>query len=284
MKTLAVLTVLLLVGVSYVGWFRPYQLSWGATSAEVAQPMVGDELNPGPSFRATRAITIAGSPEEVWPWLLQMGYGRAGFYGYDLVESIGSPAGIPSADEIVPELQHFQVGDEVPISAVASMKFYAIEPNRYLIWVGNEEVSPGAFTWAVYPVEGSQTRLISRIRWSYHWTSISLLPLELFTEFADHMAVRKILQGVKGRVEGTVEPMWVQNVEIFIFLGTFFTFATALLLIFLRRLTWQTCGAALLAGAIWLSTWYAPLPTSLNALLAIAAIGALLMTCRPTAA
>ena len=279
-KILAVLTVLLLVGISYFAWFRPYQLNWGTTRAEVEQPMAGDELNPDPSFRATRAITIAGSPEEVWPWLLQMGYGRAGFYGYDLLENMGSSAGIRSADEILPEFQHFREGDEVPISAVVSMTFSAIEPNRHLIWVGSEEANPGAFTWALYPLGGSQTRLVSRIRWSYHWTSVSAISLELFTELADHIAVRKILQGVKDRVEGNVEPMWVQNTEFFTFVGTFFTFAAALLLILRRRLTWQTWGTGLLAGAIWLTTWYAPLPTSLSILLGLATIGALYLTSR----
>jgi len=283
-KILAVLTVLLLVGISYFAWFRPYQLNWGATSAEVGQPMAGDELNPDPSFRATRAITIAGSPEEAWPWLLQMGHGRAGFYGYDLLENIGSAAGIRSADEILPELQQFREGDTVPISAVVSMTFHAIEPHRHLIWVGSEEAEPGAFTWALYPLEGNQTRLISRIRWSYHWTPISAIPLVLFTEFADHIAVRKILQGVRGRVEGNVEPMWVQNTEFFTFVGTSFTFAAALLLILLRRLTWQTWGAGLLAGAVWLTTWYAPLPSSLSVLLALATIGALLSLARTSSA
>ena len=279
-RLLAVLTVLLLVGVSYFAWIRPYQLNWGATKTEVGQPMAGDDLEPDPSFLATRAITITGSPDEVWPWLLQMGYGRAGFYGYDLLENIGSPMGIRSAEEILPEFQRFRVGDEVPISAVVSMTFHAIELNRHLIWVGNEEVDPGAFTWALYPLEGGQTRLISRIRWSYHWRPISAIPLVLFTEFADHIAVRKILQGVQGRVEGNVEPMWVQNAELFTFVGTLFLFAAALLLIFLRQLTWQSWAASLFAGAVWLTTWYAPIPSWLSLLLALAAIGALYLVPR----
>jgi hypothetical protein len=92
--------------------------------------MAGDELHSDASFHATRVITIAGSPEEVWPWLLQMGCGRAGFYGYDLLENLGSPTGIRSADKILPEFQDFRVGDEVSISAVAKMTFHAIEPIR----------------------------------------------------------------------------------------------------------------------------------------------------------
>lgn len=66
-KILAVLTVLLLIGLAYFGWLRPYQLTWGATRAEVERPMAGDEINPDPSFLATRAITIEAPPEEVWP-------------------------------------------------------------------------------------------------------------------------------------------------------------------------------------------------------------------------
>src|SRR3974377_142310 len=98
--------------------------------------MPGDELDPQPTFLATRAITIDGTPAEIWPWLIQMGYGRAGFYGYDALEHLGSPSGLLSADRILPEFQNLVAGDEVPISAVATMRFYAIEPNQYLIWTG----------------------------------------------------------------------------------------------------------------------------------------------------
>jgi hypothetical protein len=85
--------------------------------------MPGDELDPRPTFLAIRAITIEGTPEEIWPWLLQMGYGRAGFYGYDILENLGSRRGIRSADRVLPESQQLKVGDEVPISAVARMVF-----------------------------------------------------------------------------------------------------------------------------------------------------------------
>jgi hypothetical protein len=75
----AVLSIMLLVTSGYLGICRPYQLQWGATTAEIERPMAGDELNRNPSFLATRAITIEGRADKVWPWLLQMGYGRAGF-------------------------------------------------------------------------------------------------------------------------------------------------------------------------------------------------------------
>jgi len=259
-RALAALALIGLTLAAYLLWARPYQLRWGATDEEVNRPMPGDELSLRPSFLATRAITIEGTPEEIWPWLVQMGYGRAGFYGYDLLENLGSRRGIHSADRILPEFQHFAVGDQVPISAVARMVFYALEPNRYLIWAGESTELPGGFTWALYPVDENHTRLVSRIRWSHHWTQPSVLALDLFTEFTDHMAVRKILQGVKERVEGRVEPMAQQNVEFVVYVVAFLIFLAAIGLILLRPLTWQGWLVGLGAGAVWLITWYAPVP------------------------
>jgi len=279
-RGLALLTILLFVTSVYLVFCRPYQLHWGATDAEIERSMAGDELNSNPSFLATRAITIEGSPEEIWPWLVQMGYGRAGYYGYDLLENAGSPEGLRSTDEILPRFQAFVVGDEVPISAIVSMTFHAIEPNRHVIWLGSEHADPGAFTWALYPQDNNRTRLVSRIRWTYHPTSIGIFTLELFTEFADHVAVRKILQGVKQRVEQDIEPTWIQYVELFTFMGTLFVFLTALALLCWRRLNWKAWAAGLGAGAIWLTTWYAPVTSWFNVFLAFLAIGALFLAHR----
>jgi hypothetical protein len=268
-KVLALFALLAAVLAAYLLWARPYQLRWGATDSEVNQAIPGDELHGKPTFLATRAITILGTPDEIWPWLVQMGYGRAGFYGYDILENLGSDRGIRSADRILPELQGFRVGDEVPISPVARMVFHAIEPNRFLVWSGEEEELPGVFTWALYPIDENHTRLISRIRWSYHWSEASLLALELFTEFTDHIAIRKILQGVKGRVEGRVESMARQNVEFAIYLLLFMIFIFAVVLLLLRPLTWKTWIAGLAAGGAWLLTWYAPIPIWIGATLGL---------------
>ena len=64
----------------YLAGYRPLQLHWGATDAELAQVLPGDELAPRPIFNATRAVTIDASPAAIWPWLVQIGYGRAGWY------------------------------------------------------------------------------------------------------------------------------------------------------------------------------------------------------------
>ena len=185
-----------------------------------------------------------------------MGYGQAGYYGYDILENLGSPRGISSADRILPEFQKFKVGDEVPISSVAHMVFLAIEPNKHLIWSGTNH--QGSFIWALYPVDESHTRLISRIRWSFHWTRPHLLALQLFTEFTDHLAVREILQGVKGRVENQIEPMAKLNTEFVVYVMAALIFIVALFLLLIRSLTWNRWLTGLAGGVAWLVTWYAP--------------------------
>jgi hypothetical protein len=240
---------------------RPYQLAWGASDQEITQTMPGDEVDPTPTFLATRAVTIEGTPAEIWPWLLQMGYGRAGFYGFDILENLGSPFGLGSAESIQPEFQTFNVGDKVPLSPVAEEVFYAVEPDRYLIWVGQTGPYPGSFTWALYPLDASHTRLVSRIRWTHHSISQpSLLSLDIFTEFTDHLAVRKILLGVAGRVEGSIEPAIWTNLEFFTYVFTALVFLAAPILILLRPLSWPGLLAALAAGVVWLLSWYAPIP------------------------
>ena len=75
----------------YVRWVRPHVFSWGATSDEASGPIAGDELCPRPQLNATRAVTVAAGPEDIWPWLVQWGWNRAGFYSYDLLDDLGQP-------------------------------------------------------------------------------------------------------------------------------------------------------------------------------------------------
>jgi hypothetical protein len=108
-------------------------------------------------------------------------------------QNLGSPSGMRSADRILPEFQHFKVGDEVLLSSAGGLRFYAIEPNQYLVWGGDP--GWGGITWALYPVDESHTRLVSRVRFSYNTAKLDLLFFDLFTEFTDHMAVPKSCRG-----------------------------------------------------------------------------------------
>ena len=280
-KIFGVLALLGLVMAAYLLWARPYQLHWGATDAEVNRAIPGDELESHPTFLATRAITIDGTPQQIWPWLIQMGYTRAGFYGYDILENIGSPRGLESAVTIIPDFQQFKVGDEVPISSAATMVFYAVESNRDQIWSGKDGV--GGFTWALYPLDASHTRLVSRIRWTHHWAQPDLLAFDMFTEFSDHLAVRKVLQGVKGRVENHIEPMAIGTFEFAIYLASALVFLAAMILNLIRPLTRRGWFLGLAAGASWLVTWYAPLPILIGALLELMVLWGLFSAFRRTA-
>jgi len=269
-RIMAGLALIALVMGAYLLWARPYQMHWGATQDEINRLMPGDELDIHPTFLATRAITITGTPHEIWPWLVQMGYDRAGYYGYDIIENSGSKSGAQSAEHIVPELQNVKVGDIVPISAVGHWVFYEIEPERYFIWSG--EAGKDGFTWALYPIDENHTRLVSRIRWSHHWSQPKLIALDLFTEFTDHLALRKILQGVKGRVEGNIEPTAWINTEFAIYVATVLIFVLAIVLLLVRQLTWKRWLTSLSAGIIWLITWYAPIPIWIGAVLLVCAV------------
>ena len=86
-------------------WWR----TWGVRPVDSTVALPGDELIEDAQASDTRGITIAAPPEAVWPWLVQMGYGRAGWYSYDRLDMKGS-----SADRILPEHQGLAVGDVVP--------------------------------------------------------------------------------------------------------------------------------------------------------------------------
>jgi hypothetical protein len=178
--------------------YRRRHLRWGATDTEVRQAMPGDELVPEPSLSATRGITINASPSTVWPWLVQMGYGRAGWYSYDLFDN----AGRPSAEAIITSYQSPHVGDWVPMAAkvdeTTAFKIEAFEPDNWMLWVKPNST----WAWKLRPLAAGRTRLLTRLRQEYDWSSpgSALLTAVLF-EFGDFPMMRKQLRGIKQRAE-----------------------------------------------------------------------------------
>src|SRR6185312_12202806 len=122
---------LLAVAGIYAKVWRPWQLTWGAKPEEVARSLPGDDLVSSPTFNATRAISIDAPPEQVWPWLVQVGVGRAGWYSYDLLDNLGRR----SAWRILPQWQQLAPGDIVPISpdGAHGMNVHALDPPRSMI-------------------------------------------------------------------------------------------------------------------------------------------------------
>jgi hypothetical protein len=180
---------------AYARFVRPWQLHWGATPEEVSRALPGDDLVLRPTFNATRAITVGVPPEQIWPWLVQAGLTRAGWYSYDLLDNLGRP----SARRIIPELQKLAVGDIVPMSPDGKhgMPVQAIDAPRSMIWG-----TPGdtTWTWQLDPMSDGSTRLISRVRSRYRWLSPSIA-FSLLLEFGDFWMMRKMLLNVRSRAE-----------------------------------------------------------------------------------
>lgn len=181
--------------------YRHWHVRWGATEAEIAGEMPGDDRVDNPSFCATRAITIEAPPEAVWPWLVQIGRGRAGFYSYDLFDN----GGRPSAERILPEHQQAKGGDWIPMAAkvneTTAFKIAELDPNRAMLWAKPHST----WAWKLVPLDGGRTRLITRLKDVYPWReapALALLSLILF-EHGDFPMMRKLLLGVKRRAEQT---------------------------------------------------------------------------------
>jgi hypothetical protein len=183
---------------AYARWVRPWQLGWGATEEERERSLPGDDLVEGPTFNATRAMTIRARPEDIWPWLAQVGVNRAGWYSYDLLDNLGRP----SARELIPELLDIKVGDLMPMSPDGKhgIRVHALDPPCLMIWG-----TPGDTTWA-WVLAGrpdGTTRVITRVRSRHRWLSPSIV-FSMLLEFADIWMTRRMLLNLRERAEGGV--------------------------------------------------------------------------------
>jgi hypothetical protein len=179
---------------AYLLWIRPWHLTWGATSQEVARAMPGDEIVKHPTFNATRAITIEAPQEKIWPWLVQVGCRRAGWYSYDWIDNMA----IPSAERILPEFQNLNVGDIVPMSpdGKEGLRVKAIDPNRSMLWEGKNTT----WAWRLDKLDQRHTRLVTRVHMHYDLTSPWII-FDLLFDPGDFVMMRKMLLGIKQRSE-----------------------------------------------------------------------------------
>ena len=171
--------------------YYPWQLNWGATDEEIKRNMVGDEIVKNPTFHATRTVTINASPEDIWPWLVQIGYKKAGFYSWDILDNDG----IPSAERIMPEYQDLKVGDLIPMDKDSFGKVAALEPNKRMLVVFQPETKL-TWSWGLYEIDDRQTRLVSRLRWRPESTVMKLI-----LDAVEIIMMRKHLLGIKRRAE-----------------------------------------------------------------------------------
>jgi hypothetical protein len=137
--------------------------TWGATPAEVAGAVVGDELLPDARVTATRCITIAAAADDVFPWLRQMGFGRAGWYSYDWIDNLGRR----SARSINPEWQNVQSGDVVPGGPVGFEAVIVDAPRVFVLRVaGSGRMAQRVGFTLAYELRDCKegTRLVTRMR------------------------------------------------------------------------------------------------------------------------
>ena len=108
---LVILTLTVLYWFPVRRWFR----RWGTTNEDLTRVMAGDAVMTNPTHSATHAVTVDAPPEDVWPWLVQMGYRRGGLYSYDWLDRLFGYLDRPSANRVLPEFQHLAVGDVIPL-------------------------------------------------------------------------------------------------------------------------------------------------------------------------
>lgn len=193
-------------------WVTPWHRRWGATDDEARMPLPGDGLVAEPAQQSTRAIGIDADPASVWPWIIQIGADRGGFYSYESLENLFG-LGIHNSDEVVPAWQHRDVGDLVFADAKGSGGWYVMEvlPGEALVLqVGDvragrplrrDEQLRWESTWSfvVRPAPGGRSRLLVRERAGFgsRLTELAMWPVG----FVSFVMTRKMLREIKARAE-----------------------------------------------------------------------------------
>jgi hypothetical protein len=213
---LAVISALAASAVAYVAFLRPRIRAWGFDAREAQMAFSGDDLVAEPTTQETRGITIDASPAEIWPWLVQMGYGRGGWYSYEPLDSKQS-----SAHAILPEFQELNVGDQMPTYPGFSFDVKVVEPEQALVLFTDtarartqmeanhpeikekrQDYPEFSASWGFYlqPKSEGKSRLIERFR--IHGPQNA--PAPVMNEFLGTgmvLMARKQLIGIKERAE-----------------------------------------------------------------------------------
>ena len=215
-KTLPLALGAAAAGAAAYQWaLRPWFLVWGATEEEIRGPWPGDEMTPDAICQATRAVTIQASADEIWPWLVQIGQDRGGFYSYTWLENLFG-ARMRNADRLLPNLQDRKVGDTVWMTpkerygGKGCMRIAALEPGRSMVLVSPDDYERvlrsgqapgGCWTFILRPVGNGATRLILRSRGAENET----LPARLFDRLvfdpAHFIMERKMMLEIKRLAE-----------------------------------------------------------------------------------
>jgi len=230
-------------------FIRSWHLRWGASDDEVHQALPGDNLIAEPNYQYTRAITILAPPEEIWPWLEQIGQDRGGFYTYNWIEKL-SGLDIHNVYHIVPEWQHLEVGDMVRLSPSYQMEVAVLEEARAIVYkfpsIGRIKQTTWAFV--LNPLNSQTTRLIVRMRLNIVGAPITTLilfdPGHFIMERKMILGIKEIAEASRGIAAGHHLSEWIW----------FLCLITAALsipgLLFSKRWPW-TLAAASVGVSLW---------------------------------
>ncbi len=197
----------------YAGVIRPRLVSWGATRGEYRERLPGDELVPA-RWQTTRAISIPAPRREVWPWLVQMGYGRGGWYSYDWIErriGAGDFAEGGSARRVIPELQSLAVGDLVALSPTGGLTVAVLDPPGAFVLhyrmnaltalparEGNRAILDWTWAFVLVPVDEDWCRLVIRVRADYRPRLLCVV-IPILLEPVHFLMEWKMLRTIKRR-------------------------------------------------------------------------------------
>ena len=179
-----------IAGLVYLRLVRPWHLRWGSTPADTDHPLPGDELLPARGTDIVHAITVQAPPEEVWPWVAQLGQDRGGFYSYEWLENLAG-CRMRNADRIHPEWQHREPGETVCLHPLNGLAVTLFEPGLAL----------GLENWGTVVVEPAGeggSRLIVRSRVPSGGAAAGYAAL---MELPHFVMERRMLLGIKERAE-----------------------------------------------------------------------------------
>ena len=157
----AALTLALLYAFPLRRWFA----HWGTTPGERTRVMAGDAVIAHPTHSSTLAVTVDSPPQDIWPWLAQMGYGRGGLYSYDWLDRLAGILNHPSSNRILPQFQQLAVGDRIllgPARRGEALTVAALDPPRTLVFSYKEHGIEWVWQFGLYPLGHNRTRLVTR--------------------------------------------------------------------------------------------------------------------------
>ena len=191
------------VALTAVYWFpvRRWFSRWGTTPEELARAMPGDALIPDATETHMQAVTVNAPAEDIWPWLVQIGYQRGGLYSYDWLDRLFGFLDRPSATRILPEFQHLAVGDKIPWARGGTqLTVGVVEPPRALALSYEDRGFKWIWQFGLYPLDDRRTRLVSRGSEQVPNNPLWWLGMRIM-EPAAFIMTRRCLLGVKERAE-----------------------------------------------------------------------------------